>query len=238
MQLLRSAPAVSVAFVIVVTHAIVASGCVASVDGEVDGAPLPAILSAAWSTNEGEDAITLLLATHFDVCGTTVRRTQAYADAIDALLTESRAPTTDEVDGVMEAADQRTAAGDDYWTLSFSFFIDDLAALAGAELDVANHLLLGSVCHQQGRPDYDDDGLDANNECSFTVDPEIRVGAFAEDGNLELEGDTALVDGEGNDDGQLALRGAAPPCPALQDAREAFADALEALEQARANDPP
>ena len=233
MQSLRSAPAaVSVAFVVVI-HAVVGSGCAASVDGEVNGAALPAILSAAWSTNEGEDAITLLLATHLDVCGTTVRRTQAYADDIAALLEESRAPTTDEIDGVMEAADQRTAPGDDYWTLSFSFFVDDLDALEGAELDVASHFLLGSVCHQQGRPDYDDDGLDANSECSFTREPEIRVGAFAEDGNLEFEGDTALIDGDGDDNGQLALRGAAAPCPALTDARAAFADALQAVEDAR-----
>lgn len=213
---------------------LLANACAVSVEGDVEGDPLPAFLSSAWTSNGDGNAISLLLASHLDVCGVSVRRTQQSAEGIDALVNDSSdVPTAAEVGGVMEEVDQRTAPGDDYWTIAFAFAVDDLAHVENQDFDGTRGFLFGSVCHQQGPPAYDADGIDGNRSCSFSDNPEIRVGAFAEQGELAFEGDTDLLDGDGDAQGSLKLRASAAPCPALEKANQDFSDALAAWQDAR-----
>jgi hypothetical protein len=114
-----------------------------------------------------------------------------------------------------------------FWDLDISFRVDDADDVRDDyDLQDDDDKVVVNLCHQTGKPKFNDEGVDERRECFRAEDGDLDVTAFEESTKIELTGKKIeLVDDEDDGAGDIEITASARALPELQKSFDAFVKA-------------
>lgn len=194
-----------------VTACLALTACsVGSVEGEIEGTAVPALLSAYFFQTEfqGYTQVLTVGVSNPDGCNSAAQRqvntnqaTEEYVAAVGAGAEPSSVEDARRELATKQVAYEKEHLPSDYWTVEIFLGTDDAATLAGSKSDIDSDEIdidqpvdsRASICHVTGFPEENRGLVVKNADCWEAVEGNVKLENLEDEASLQVVADVKLA---------------------------------------------